>query len=316
MSEQGAAQPVGEGGAAAGGRGRGRGGRGRGRGNRGRNRSGRGDGGGNKSEVSGFKGNTDGMKGHVFQCHGENTDKQQFTKTVGVLEEYINKTLTYPQDVATICTDFELATIKQPERPTEKEYKEDMFVRLNYDGKMKKFMKREDQLESNVRAIYAVIWGQCSTMMQAKLESLDDYKEKRLECDCVWLLKEIRGITHRFEGTRNVFISLDDAWSRYYTSRQGQQQSLHEWRKTFQSLVEVLEHYGAAFGAEAPYQEALRKKISSDSSPDLTPEELTKKVTSAAKKKSIAIGFLKRADRKRYGGLWSSLENDYTLGVD
>jgi hypothetical protein len=48
-------------------------------------------------------------------------------------------------------------------------------------------------------------------MMQSKLKYLDDFDEKSTKCDCVWLLKEIQGITHRFEGTRNVFISLDDA---------------------------------------------------------------------------------------------------------
>ncbi len=46
---------------------------------------------------------------------------------------------------------------------------------------------------------------------QLKLESLDEYEARSTDCDCVWLLKEIQGITHRFEGTRNVFISLDDA---------------------------------------------------------------------------------------------------------
>jgi hypothetical protein len=35
-----------------------------------------------------------------------------------------------------------------------------------------------------------------------------------------------------------------------------------------------------------------------------------------AKKKSIAIVFLKIADRKRYVGLWSELESNYTRGQD
>ena len=43
------------------------------------------------------------MKSNVFQCHGESTDKQQFLKTVGVLEEHVNKSFTYPQDVASVC---------------------------------------------------------------------------------------------------------------------------------------------------------------------------------------------------------------------
>jgi hypothetical protein len=79
-------------------------------------------------------------------------------------------------------------------------------------------------------------------MMQSKLESLDEYKAWSTDCDCVWLLKEIQGITYRFEGTRNIFISLDDAWCDYYSYHQGAQQSLHEYLKEYQSLVQVLEH--------------------------------------------------------------------------
>jgi hypothetical protein len=71
------------------------------------------------------------------------------------------------------------------------------------------------------------------------------------------MLKEI-------QGTRNVFILLHDAWSNYYNCRQGQHQSLHEYPKEFQGLVQVLEHYGAAIGAEGPYQDSVRAKIKAD----------------------------------------------------
>ncbi len=60
-----------------------------------------------------FLGNTDGMKGNVFQCHGENIDKQQFLRTVGVLGEHVNKTFTYPQDFASVCKSFKIVKMKQ-----------------------------------------------------------------------------------------------------------------------------------------------------------------------------------------------------------
>jgi hypothetical protein len=53
-----------------------------------------------------------------------------------------------------------------------------------------------------------------------------------------------------------------------------------------------------------------------DATPGLTPQEYVKRAIFAAKKKSVAIVFLKRADRKRYGGLWSELENSFTRGND
>jgi hypothetical protein len=176
-----------------------------------------------------------------------------------------------------------------------------MGKKMMWETSMKTYMKRKDLLESSTRAIYAIVWGQCSPMMQSKLESLDDFNLKSTECDCVWLLKEFQGITHRFEGTRNIFISLDNAWGNYYAYRQGNQ-TLHEYLKAFQALVQVLEHYGAALGAETPYQESVQDRIKAES-PGLSDAEYSKKSAAAAKKKLVAVGFLKRADRKRYGGL-------------
>jgi hypothetical protein len=296
--------------------GRGRGGRGRARGGRGRNNWNNRSGASNKGAGTSFKGNgnTDGMKNNVFQCHGENTDKQQFPKTVGVLEGHINKTFSYPQDVASACRYFEIVPLVQPENLTKEEYNEDMGKKMMWETSMKMYMKRTDLMESNSRAIYAIVWGQCIPMMQSKLESLEHYNTKSIACDCVWLLQEILGITHRFEGTRNVFISLDDAWSSYYAYRQGHNQTLHEYLKEFQALVQVLEHYRAALGAEAPYQDSVNAQIMAGDG--LTPAEYRTRSVAVAKKKSVAIGFLKRAGRKRYGGLWSDLENTYTRGQD
>jgi hypothetical protein len=299
----------------------GRGGRGRsrnrGRGNRGnRQRSGRSDGERNATPQT-FFGNTDGMKGNVFQCHGETTNKQQFLKTVGVLDEHINKTFSYPQDIASVCKDFSLLALTQPANLTRKEYDEDMGKKMIWETNMKSYIKRTEMMESNVRAIYAIVWGQCSPMMQSKLESLDNYTKKNQECDCLWLLKEIQGITHRFEGTRDVFISIDDAWSNYYNYRQDGNQSLHEYLKDFQSLVQVLEHYGASIGSEKPYVKAITERITAEN-PNIDPasEEFKKKAATAARHRSIATAFLKRADRRRYGALWSELENSYTRGQD
>jgi hypothetical protein len=82
---------------------------------------------------------------------------------------------------------------------------------------MKTYIKRVDLLESNKKALYAIVWGQYSPMIQYKIESLNNYQKSNNPCDCIWLLKERQGITRQFEGSRNVFISLDDAWSNYYS---------------------------------------------------------------------------------------------------
>ena len=241
--------------AASGGRAGGRNNRNRGgRGNRDRsNRT-------SAPNKTGFKGNTDEMKGNVFECYSEHTDKQQFTRTLGVLGEYINKNITYPQDMASICKDFVLDQILRPANLTEDERKDDG-LKFIWDSRMKTYMKRLDAIESNGRAIYAVIWGQCSPMMQSKLESLGSYEAKSTACDCVWILKEIQGITHRFEGTRNVFISLSDAWNSFYDFRQVSSQTLHDYHKEYQGILQVLDHYGASIGSDTVFQTAVTPAV-------------------------------------------------------
>jgi hypothetical protein len=115
--------------------------------------------------------------------------------------------------VASICKTFAIVPLVHPPNLSKTEYESDMGKKMMWEETMKAFIKRTNFQESNKRAVYATVWGQCSPMMQSKLESLDDYETKSNTCDCSWLLKEIQGITHWFKGTRNVFISLDDAWS-------------------------------------------------------------------------------------------------------
>jgi hypothetical protein len=57
-----------------------------------------------------------------------------------------------------------------------------------------------------------------------------------------------------------MFIFLDDAWCSYYAYHQGAHQSLHDYLKEYQSLVQVLGHYGAAIGAKGPYLTSVKQR--------------------------------------------------------
>jgi Reverse transcriptase (RNA-dependent DNA polymerase)/Zinc knuckle len=289
------------------GRGRGRGGRGRGRGGRTGSRP-------TTSVV--FKGNTDGLKGNVFQCHGEHTNKQQFIKTIGVLDEHINKTFTYPQDVASVCKLFTVTKLTPPDNLTKDEYENDMGKKMIWETTMKTYLKRLDMMESNLRAIYAIVWGQCSPLMQAKLESLDNYAMHSGSCNCIWLLNEIKGITHQFESTRIAFVSLDAAWVSYYKYNQGPDQSLHDYLKDYQSMVEVLEHYGAVIGTAGPYLALVKERVRLAAPQGTTATQLEERERTAAKLQSIAVSFMTRSDQRRYGGLCSELENNFARGLN
>jgi hypothetical protein len=116
-------------------------------------------------------------------------------------------------------------------------------------------------------AIYAIVWGQCSPMMQTKLRSLADFTAKDKAHDCGWIIKEIQAVTHRFEGTRYAFISLTDALQGFYSYGQSKDQSLLEYLKTYQSLVQVLDHYKGLVGTDEPLQELIIKEAAAGTLP-------------------------------------------------
>jgi len=249
-----------------------------------------------------FKGNTPGMNGHVFKCFDERDDKKQFSKTVEILGEYIAKNLKYPGDLAPLTKHLTVPTVPRPQHlnPDEQDPLTIQIWKKNVDS----YCTQVDYLKSNLKTIFAVIYGQCSESMKAKLKSLDEFEEKDRDCDCVWILTAIKGITYHFEGQRFAYLSLDDACTNYYTFKQGQDESLADYLENFWLLVEVLEHYGGQIGEH----------------PKFLPIDIKATTTNQAMLRclshdyTLALSFLKCADRHRYGGLWASLENQFSLG--
>jgi hypothetical protein len=142
--------------------------------------------------------------------------------------------------------------------------------------------------------------------MKAKLTSLDDFETNSHESDCVWILKEIKGITYRFEGQRYIYLSLDDARTTYYAYTQGAEDSISSYLEHFRSLVEVLEHYGGAIGEDPGLLDATAAVLANA-------DDATKRLK-IARDRTLALAFLKRADRRRFGTLWADLKNQFSRG--
>jgi len=135
------------------------------------------------------------------------------------------------------------------------------------------YCTRTDYLDSNLKTAYAVIWGQCSEAMKARLTSLDNFETnetKSHESDCVWILKEIKGITYPFEGQRYIYPSLDNARTTYYAYTQGAKDSISSYLELFCSLVKVLKHYGGAIGEDPGSLDATAAVLANDKIPSVS----------------------------------------------
>lgn len=150
--------------------------------------------------------NTGKIHGHMFEGYGESLDKQQLTKTLEVLLGYINKTIDFTKDVASICKKLTQEEVKEPEELTYEEVKSPT-KKLIWKTKVKTYARWVEAQEKNCQSIFAVIWGQCSITMKNKLQSLSDHESRSGSNDCVWLLKEIKATTLRFEEKLIFFVT-------------------------------------------------------------------------------------------------------------
>ena len=145
----------------------------------------------------------------MFQRSEEQTDRLQFKTTLEVLQTHVKKSLKYAEDLAPLFA----VTMAAPELTMPKEpganpsRTEDMI----YTEQVKQYVKRESCLTSNKAAVHAVIWGQCSESMKARVKTLGGYLARALANDCFWLLQKIRAVTLELDEKKHGIMSLLDA---------------------------------------------------------------------------------------------------------
>jgi hypothetical protein len=146
--------------------------------------------------------------------------------------------------------------------------------------------------------MFAIIWGQCSEAMFNKLHALDQYKTETKSHNCTWILCEIKGVTHQFDTKWNIFLSLLDD----YTCRQTAHQTNTEYLAVFTANVQVLKYY------KATVSESYLLVDNNNAALDVTATE------NIVRDRSLAMAFLKGADARRYGSLWTELANQKNRG--
>ena len=125
--------------------------------------------------------------------------------------------------------------VRRPVAPAKvkvgEEMKMDETDELIWREELKAYVQRGQVLTGNLAAVHAVIWGQCSEAMKAKVKACKDYDSQTSDCDCFWLLKQGKAVTLQFDEKRNCFISLLDAKANFYNCKQQRNQTCDSYRE-------------------------------------------------------------------------------------
>jgi Zinc knuckle len=245
------------------------------------------------------------MNANVFECYEEQSDRRQYSKTLEALESHVKKSLKYSEDLAPLFAEtMATPTIAKPGEPDASATKTEEMIHVE---EVKEYVKRTRTLKSNMATVYAVVWGQCSEAMKAKVKSLTGYKEKAEANDCYWLLKQVKAVTLQFDEKRNVFISLLDARTSFLNCKQKQGQSADEYLETLRGWADTIEYHGGIVAENF----TLIPAKDDQGKPRTDDERKT-----AARDRTLAITLIRGADPTRYGTLIAELSNQYAMGKD
>lgn len=261
-----------------------------------------------------FKGKCKELEGFIFDANRYN-QADEYIKTVKEIAEYVGANYDHGADVRQAIEEGVKPTFAKPVKPQPLADESDIDETdtMIWKKEVDYYVKRVTMLDSNLRKIYSLVWGQCSDVMREKIEALEAYETIKTEYDVLALLKEIKVINFKFEDQKYAYGAVYYANKRFYNYKQGAEDTNNEHYDKFNNLVSVVESYGGLLGQEKILllEDTEYEELSE------TEQKLSKNIKAAKernKDKFLSFCFIAKADNARYGELKTDLENEFTKG--
>ena len=257
-----------------------------------------------------FVGKCEALKGYIYDC-SDSKQADQFVSTTLEIATYVGSNYKHGGDVRLALTNLEPPTIPYPVDPGPTA---SVVERKIFENKCNSYCKREETYLSNMQQVFALIWGQCTEALQAKLHGLDNYDQLNEASDALGLLKQMRKIAFNFQMHKYSHLALNEAKRRFYHLVLGKSMSNQDYLKKFNNMVHVIEHCGEQIGGEPGPLASTLTDLGYNPN-NFTPAEFME-AYEIVKAEHLATCFLYGADRTRYGDLMRSFENSYIEGSD
>lgn len=189
------------------------------------------------------------MNGYVFQGSSKGAERKQFTQTVDELIMYAGTQLKpHGRDIQKLLQEMKEVDLPKPinvdpNTSTKTAYR-------IWEKEVDAFVKRKSTYVNNKGAIFTVALGQCSNAIRAKIDLVKTIEQITETNNILTLLKEIKGVIHKFESQKYLALALDDAYKNLYSFRQTDGMAISAHLKSMRTLFDVLDHYDRNFGED------------------------------------------------------------------
>ena len=124
-------------------------------------------------------------------------------------------------------------------------YDPDDFVeKLMLDTKIKAYVAGEEVLKNNISKVHDIVWGQCTSNLQAVIKGDHDFETKNKKRDVLWLFGQIKIVTAGIDNKSNKYKNLQTALLQLLTMCQGETEANDKFLNRFKSNVQTVELSG------------------------------------------------------------------------
>jgi hypothetical protein len=183
-----------------------------------------------------------------------------------------------------------------------------------FSEEIRQLVRNKAAIIAAMKAIYSVIWGQCSEGLQSKLKANSSYITISANANSLALLREIRSEMTGFKKRNYLPHSVHSIMREFYNFSQGKHHINQEYYNEFNNLVSAVAECGAMVARHPTiYLETLEEIAANEANP--TPDEISE-ANNTSRERYLAVAFLLGADRIRSGIMIEEIENEYLRNRD
>jgi hypothetical protein len=221
---------------------------------------------------------------------------ENYIRTFEKLSEY--SLMTYGKDMRNLVKYGKEKTFTEPAFPSSELRSADRLHEVKYKEELAKYNRDKDKYDEQKTFVFGIIIGQCSPMVQDRLNADPAFAQVEMDSDVVKLLKMLHAMSHSTMGKQEPNWALVTVLRRLLTMQQQKHDTVNNYYLRFKSNAAVLQ---AQWGAFYPPH-----MVSS------TDEDVIAKASEAI----ITSIFLANSDNSRFRSLKERLNNDFLGGKD
>jgi hypothetical protein len=258
-----------------------------------------------------FVGRSDDLKGFIYDV-AHNKGGVAYTRTPEEIARYVGEKHTAAGSfIRTAILTLSIPTQRRPSAPvgTGTPPIVDDIKKEIFKEEMRIFVKTKASIESTMKSLCDLIWGQCSESLRSGLRGCNDHATYSEDVDSLALLKGIRAEMTGFRNKQCLPHSLHSMMSNFCDLIKGKHRSNQEHYDEFNSMVDTAEASGATIGAHPGGASEILNTTARDANNPSNAESA--EAVATATQRHLAVAFLLGSDKVRCGTLVEEIENEF-----